>query len=178
MTGFRDPAASRRYTENIVVSHLRSLGYWAQTGKSASAPAVDLVVDGMLWLEIKHARLQITASGAEEFKFAVTPKQRAEGFRTDLVLLVCEWEPDQYTFHVFPANDPVFYLDRGDGRRLKNGFTYRPGRETVKQLFVGEILTETRMRAAQDAWSLLERVREVFRNRLRAGLPVRGELWR
>lgn len=146
---------SRVWSENVVIGVLKQQGIWAQTGKGSSAPDVDVTAWGCVWIEVKHARLE-PRGGVEEFTFTTTPKQQQRGLLADLVLLLCEWAPENYSFHLFRSDDPVFYIEG----RLKTGFTYRPGRaKALKHGLNRVVMTSGMMEQARDRWRLIEVVR-------------------
>lgn len=146
---------SRVRTENLTISKLKELGIWAQPGKACSAPDVDVAAWGCVWIEVKHARLE-PHGNAKEFTFVMTPKQVKRGFLADLVMLICEWLPETYSYHLFRYDDPVFYI-KG---RLKTGFTYRPGRtQALKHGLNRVVMTSGMMEEARDRWGLIEDVR-------------------
>lgn len=149
-------------TENLAISKLKEMGIWAQPGKASDAPDVDVTAWGCVWIEVKHARLEPKGS-TEEFTFTMTPKQVKRGFLADLVMLICEWLPETYTFHLFRADDPVFYMND----RLKTGFTYRPGRKkALKHGLNRVVMTSYMMDEARERWGLIEDVRCEHSNKL------------
>lgn len=153
---------SRVLTENLAIKRLKQEGIWAQTGKASEAPDVDVNAWGCVWIEVKHSRLLIRR-GKKEFMFVMTPKQMKRGFLADIILLICEWQPDEYTYHLLRSDDPVFYIDG----RVKSGLTYRPGR--VKALKHGNnrvVMTSGMMDEAQDYWGLVEEIRRDMSRRL------------
>lgn len=146
---------SRVRSENLVIQRLKQEGIWAQTGKATDAPDVDVTAWGVVWLECKHSILK-PRGYADEFTWVASPKQAERGYLADIVMLICEWKPETYTFHLFRAADPVFYMDG----RLKTGFTYRPGRtRALKHGGNRVVMTSGMMEAARDNWGLIETVR-------------------
>ena len=147
---------SRVWTENLAIQTLKNIGIWSQPGKESGAPDVDITAWGCVWIEVKHARLE-GRGHTEEFTFVATPKQAKRGFFADLVLLICEWLPETYSFHLFRSDDPVFYMNTG---RVKTGFTYRPGRtHALKHGLNRVVMTSGMMEQARDRWGLIEEVR-------------------
>lgn len=146
---------SRVASENLAIKHLKSFGIWAQTGKDSGAPDVDLTAWGVVWIEVKHARLE-PHGGVEEFTFMTTPKQQKRGLLADIVMLICEWSPENYTYHLFRSTDPVFYIEG----RVKTGFTFRPGRtHALKHGLNRVVMTTGMMDQAQNNWELIDAVR-------------------
>ena len=112
------PGKSRVESENIAIEYLRSKGIYATPGKASKLAWVDVAAWGAVGIEVKHAKYDPLA---RYFKFVTTPRQRSQGFSAHLVMLMCEY-PDRMTYHLFPVDHPVFYIDG----RLKTGFEFRP----------------------------------------------------
>jgi hypothetical protein len=115
------PTVPRAKTEALAIEYLAQHGIHALPGKAVHAADVDVVAWGGIWLEVKYAQLT-SSMGVPHFKFTITPKQMRSGFRGHLVLLICEYTPEQRTYHIFRPDHPVFYI-KG---RIKAGFTFRP----------------------------------------------------
>lgn len=145
---------SRVYTENLAIKRLKSAGIWAQTGKSSQAPDVDVTAMGSVWIEVKYSLLDFRR-GVKMFKFETTPKQQQRGFLADIVMLICEWSPRVYTYHLFRATDEVFYM-KG---RVKSAFTFVPGRTVaLKHGNNRVVMVQSMMDAAQNNWALVEEI--------------------
>jgi hypothetical protein len=143
---------SRVYTENLAIKRLKEASIWAQTGKSSGAPDVDVTAMGSVWIEVKHSYLE-WRRGSQMFKFDTTPKQQQRGFLADIVMLICEWDPGRYTYHIFRSDDEVFYM-KG---RVKTAFTVVPGRtHALKHGNNRVVMTQGMMDSAQNNWGLIE----------------------
>lgn len=164
---------SRIHSENVVIDELRRAGIWAQTGKSCSAPFVDVVARGCVHVEVKYARINQGRGG--EFTFNTTPMQARRGLLADVVVLVCDYENDEpLTFHVFPANHAVFYMrdERTGKRRLKSGLVYKPVRNVRKHDGNRVVMTRQLMEQARNAWELIDNAQAVIENRIQSGQPA------
>lgn len=142
----------RAFTETIAVNYFKSHGIPVLPGKAVYAADVDLAVWGHVWFEVKYSRLRPEGL----FHFNATVKQQQRGFLAHLVLLICDYDDGQRTFHVFRANDPVFAM-KG---RLKSATTFRPG--SLHPLKHGNnrvVMTQPMMDAARDRLELIEDVR-------------------
>lgn len=146
----------RAKTEIIAIERLRRQGIHALPGKAVAATDVDVVAWGAVWLEIKYSRLARGHGINEEFVFGATPAQMRRGFLAHIVMLICEYPDNRYTFHLFNAKDPVFYIHG----RVKSGMSFRPGRvEALKHGNNRVVMVQSMMDAAQDAWHLIEEKR-------------------
>lgn len=164
---------SRVHSENVALAKLSSVGVWAQTGKSCSSPHVDIVAWGCVHIEAKYSRL---TDRNGQFTFATTPAQQQVGLRADLVMLICDYGDERgCTYHLLPADDDAFYMhpDDPDRRRLKTGVTYKPGQTNRKHELNRVLLTDDLMASTQDAWWLIDEVRERIKTRLAQGQPPR-----
>lgn len=142
---------SRVPTENLAIKRLKQENIWAQTGKASNAPDVDVTAMGMVRIEVKHSRLEYRR-GKEMFRFDTTPKQQQRGFLADLVMLICEWKLETLTYHLFRANDPVFYIHG----HVKTGLTYPPGRtHALKHGNNRVVMTQSMMDTAENHWQLV-----------------------
>lgn len=145
---------SRVETENLAIQRLKQQGIWAQTGKSSNAPDVDVTAMGLVWIEVKKARLELHRT-TDTFKFNTTPKQIKRGFLADIVMLICEWKTGRLTYHLFRFDDPIFYTDG----HVKTAFTYVPTRKNrTMQAGKRTSITSATMSAAQDNWGLIDTV--------------------
>lgn len=168
----RSPWESAVVSEQMAIDYLMSHGIWAQTGKATSAPDVDVVAWGAVWIEVKRARLRRGV-----FMFRTTPAQQDRGFLAHVILLVCDQGEDT-TYHVFSPSSPEFYHDDG---RLKDGFTYRPGREVATNQGRGSThqLTRSIMESAQDNVGLIWEAQKRIHQQLRDGKrPTYGVTFR
>jgi len=148
-------AESRVLSENLAIEKLKREGIWAQTGKGSSAPDVDVTAWGCVWIEVKLARL-LTHRGNQSFKFTTTPKQQQRGFLADIVMLICQWNERLFTYHLFAADDQIFYTKN----RIKTGFTYTPLRKySIGKERIQTPLTKEMMNSAQNCFELIENVR-------------------
>lgn len=171
------PWESQVKSEQLAINYLMSKGIWATTGKMTSAPDVDIAIFGMIWCEVKHARLDNKGSRGD-FTFVTTPSQQARGFLGHVVMLICEYPDGRFTHHIFNASDPVFYRDEG---RLKSGFVFRPGKMEVSKKGRGyeHQLTQPIMDAAQDNVSIIIEWVTKLRHLLASGVkPEYGKVFK
>lgn len=110
------PDKSRVESENLAIAYLRSKGIYATPGKASKLAWVDVAAWGAIGIEVKHAKYDKLS---RKFTFVTTPKQQSDGFSAHLVLLMCEYE-DRTTYHIFPADHPVFYING----RVKSGLVF------------------------------------------------------
>lgn len=110
------PDVSRVESENIAIEYLRSKGVYATPGKASKLTWVDVAAWGAVGIEVKHATYDQLL---RKFTFVTTPRQQAQGFKAHVVMLICEY-PDRMTYHLFPSDHPVFYIDG----RLKTGLVF------------------------------------------------------
>lgn len=155
-------------SEMSVLSQLNRMGIPALPGKTLSHQYADIIAHGCLQIEVKSSR-NYGNDIHSEFQFAFTPKQRRDGIRGDLIVLVCRWI-DKYTYHVFPTLHPAFFLPTGE-RKTAVGWhknKHPAGRKS------DTALTDDLMEMAQDNWALVEQYRQKIVERLKAGatLPI------
>jgi hypothetical protein len=110
------PDKSRVESENIAIEYLRSKGIYATPGKASKFSWVDIAAWGAVGIEVKHSKYDELS---RKFTFVTTPRQKSQGFAAHLVMLICEY-PDRMTYHLFPADHPVFYIEG----RLKTGLVF------------------------------------------------------
>lgn len=110
------PGVSRVESENIAIEYLRGKGVYATPGKASKLPYVGIAAWGAVGIEVKRATYDPLL---RSFTFVTTPRQQAQGFRAHVVMLICEY-PDRMTYHLFPSDHPVFYIDG----RLKTGLVF------------------------------------------------------
>lgn len=153
-------------TENDVIAMLAAYGIPAIPGKALAQKWVDIVAWGCVNIEVKSA----TMSG-KQFRFRMTPKQKAGDVRGDLIVLVCKFE-DRQTYHVFRADDPIFF--RGGKRREMIGYTFhaKHRKSGVRGGVPLSPLTDERMNQARDAWRFVEVVRREKSAALKAQKPA------
>ncbi len=151
-------------SETDVIAELHKQGIPALPGKALGQQWADVIAYGAVLIEVKSAKRHYRGS----YNFGFTPSQRAGKLRGDLVVLVCKHD-DGNTFHVFYANNPVFY---GDDGKLKTGIAWTPNAKH-KGRFIS--LTDEMMYHAQDNWDLVEDHLTKICARLTMGyqLPIR-----
>lgn len=148
------PYQPRTASEKVAIDWLLVHQVSALPGKAISASNVDVVAWGCVWIEIKLARLA-SECGVMKYKFDTTPKQQERGFLADVVMLICD-NHGQMTFHLFEANDPVFYIHD----RVKTGFTFTPGAEKARKHSNNRVvMTQPMMDEAEDRYELIEAYR-------------------
>lgn len=141
----------RTATEILAIEYLKSQGIPALPGKAISFAHVDVVAFGCIEIEVKYARLE-TKRGVQKFTFNSTPAQSRHGYRGSIVMLICEYPNERYTYHLFDAKHPVFYMDG----RIKTGFTFTPGAiEALKHGNNRVVMTQPLMDAHQDNIELI-----------------------
>ena len=163
------PWESTILSEQLAIDYLMSKGIWTQTGKATTAPDVDLVSWGCVWLEVKHSRLEMETGGrSNRFKFVCTPSQIQRSFLAHVVMLICEYNPSRLTYHLFHSDAPFFYKEDGT---LKTGITFTP--DELRRSQSGRLghnpLTQEAMDAAQDNIGLIEQWRCWIANDLSEG---------
>ncbi len=149
-----DTLGPGRASEELVIKALARQGIPALAGKvfKLAFPNVDVVAWGCVMIEVKWARLE-THSGVEKFKFVATPTQKRKGFSAHLVMLVCYWSEYKQTYHVFPVEHPVFYING----HTKTGFTFTPGAQEAKKHGNNRVvMTQPLMDQHQGWWELVE----------------------
>jgi len=110
------PDKARVEGENLAIEYLRSKGIYATPGKTSQLAWVDVAAWGAVGIEVKHAKYDVLS---RRFTFTTTPRQRSQGFSAHLVMLICEYS-DRMTYHLFPVNHSVFYIDG----RMKSGIVF------------------------------------------------------
>jgi hypothetical protein len=151
-------------SEADVIIELHKQGIPALPGKALAQQWADVIAYGCVLIEVKSAKRHYRGC----YQFAFTPSQRAGKLKGDLVVLVCKMDTGN-TYHVFQANNPVFY---GEDGRLKTAVAWTPGAKH-KGRFVS--LNDGMMEHAQDKWDLVEDYLRRVSARLSAGyqLPIR-----
>lgn len=130
-------------SENLVIARLSAEGIPVLPGKAFSHQRADIVAYGCILIEVKSSRLH-----DGKFQFHFSNVQRKHGIRGEIVVLVCRHD-NADTFHIFPANSPMFYNPNG---RLKHGLTYTPNRSNAGRPV---IVTDHMMKQAEDNWNLV-----------------------
>lgn len=148
----------RAATEIIAIDILKKAGIPTLPGKAVHAADCDLVCYGSVWVECKYSKLY-RQNGEDAFRFDTTPKQQKEGFRADLVILICDYPDGNRTAHLFDAKHPVFYM-KG---RVKSGIIYTVGLQKQRKHFASRtVMTEPMMDAAKNAfWLIKNRLAEI-----------------
>lgn len=123
-----DASEPRAATEIFAIDYLKSQGIPCLPGKAVSFAHVDVVAFGCVTIEVKYARLE-SDHGTKKFVFSSTPQQVKRGYLADALLLICEYSPNEKTYHIFSSHHPVFYIHD----RVKNGFTFTPGALVAKK---------------------------------------------
>lgn len=153
----------REASERLAIAYLVEKGIPALPGKAVGLADVDVAAWGCIRIEVKYSRNRGYGNG---FIFALTKRQE-RAIRADVVMLICDYE-DFCEFHLFRADDPVFFFS--DGRR-KRYFDWKPGRVEQKKHFSDRtVLTRGMMDAAQDNVALIEELRLSWRERWEAFL--------
>lgn len=135
--------------EALVIKQLRRHGIYATPGKASEFRHVDVVAWGAVRIECKSA--QKNDRGAYHFNFS---SQRRNGINADLVVLVCV-DGDDRTYHIFPARHSAFFSEGA----IKFGVQYDP-LQTKRINGHGGRLVQSLMNKHQDAWHLVEEVRQ------------------
>jgi hypothetical protein len=161
-------------SEILAIDYLKRNGVPTLPGKAVAAADVDLAAYGVVWIEAKHSK-----KDRNGFIFSTSSAQQSRGFLADIVLLICEYAPDDITFHFLPANHPAFYNKHG---KLKQGISFVPGRtEDAKHGIRNAwrtVLTQQMMDSAQDATWLIKDALSQIERKLMAGETLPFELSR
>ena len=159
-----EPWISRVKSEQIAIDYFMAKGIWATTGKMTNAPDVDLALWGVVWCECKLGVIQ--HRGYKQYcSFNFTPTQQKRGILAHIVLLIVD-RPTGMTYHLFPANDSVFY--KNDGVSLKSGVMYTVGKRHIETRGKGyhHQLTQPMMDSAQDniglVWLWMKKLQEAL----------------
>lgn len=169
-----EPWISRVKSEQIAIEYFMSKGIWATTGKMTNAPDVDLALWGVVWCECKFGVLQ-SRGYKQSCTFNFTPAQQERGLLAHIILLIVDHLTHK-TYHLFPADDPVFYKD--DGISLKSGVVYTIGKREIETRGRGykHQLTDPIMNAAQDNVNLVWQWMQLLQRSLCEGeRPEYGE---
>jgi hypothetical protein len=148
------PDVSNVPTENDLIAVLAAQGVPAIPGKALSQKWVDVVAWGCVNIEVKSAY----AKDGRKFLFRLTAKQKANGVRGDLIVLVCKHDSGN-TYHVFHADDPIFFRDGKRRETLPYTFQARRYSGRTRKGVPLNPLTDERMERASRAWGLIETIR-------------------
>lgn len=158
------PTEPRAVTEILALEYLKNRGIPALPGKAVSFSHVDVVAFGCVEIEVKFSRLQFN-KGVHRFRFAATPNQSRHGFRGSIVMLICEYPSGRYTYHLFDARHPVFYIHG----RVKIAFLFTPGAtEALKHGDNRVVMTQPLMDAHQDNIALVWKKLKSYSEQLKA----------
>jgi len=137
-------------SEELAIAFLHRNGIPALPGKALRQSHVDVIAFGCVHIEVKYAPFEVDRT-VKKFTFKVTPSQQKNGFRAEVVILICGYD-NHMTYHLFDAKDPVFYMHG----RVKTGFTFTPGSfEAKKHGNNRVVMTQPMMDAAEDKVSLV-----------------------
>lgn len=154
------------FTEKIGIEYLASNGIPVLPGKALSHSWVDVIAFGCIKIEVKFARLK-RVYGKDTFTFTATNRQSQNGFRADIILLICDYHTHM-TYHLFSAANPVFYMNG----RIKIGLTFVPGRTVpLKHGNNRVVMVQDMMDHAQDNIQLILDHLNHYCEGLKAGMP-------
>lgn len=170
------PTMPRAETEIYAIEAFHKQGIPALPGKAVKAAHVDIMCFGIVGVEAKYSKL-VNNHGTRQFVFNTSPKQQQRGFLGQVVMLICDYG-DRKTYHLFNADDPVFYIERQkydfqkhepiSTYRVKSGLTFVPGR--VVPLKHGDnrvVMVQSMMDEAENRWELIFQWLEYLRDQLR-----------
>lgn len=165
LQGYIDRKVSTVPSETDVIAELHKQGIPALPGKALGQQWADVIAYGCVLIEVKSAQLHYRGN----YQFGFTPSQRSGKLRGDLVVLVCKRDTGN-TYHVFAANNPVFY---GEDGRLKTAVSWKPNPKHRGRFAFA--LTDEIMAHAQDNWDVVEEYLTRICARLAMGsqLPIR-----
>ena len=103
--------------EQQLINKLKSLGFYACSGKKSRSRWVDIVVFGCIAVEAKLARKKRSAYG-----WTFSPKQVRDGIRGEIVVFMIQ-DGNTTDYYVLHADEPVLYRDDG---QLKPYISYSP----------------------------------------------------
>ena len=147
----KDYLVPRATTEITAIDYLKSKGIPAVPGKALHHSHVDVVAFGCVEIEVKYASLKFQRS-IEKFCFSASPSQQENGFRAQVVMLICDYKNGMMSYHFFDAKHPVFYM-KG---RMKTGFTFTPGMYEAKKHGSNRlVMVQGMMDEAQDNVALI-----------------------
>lgn len=145
--------------EKQVISRLKNYGIYAAPGKASVWKWADVVAWGCVRIEVK-------TSAPHDGRFLFGNRSRVHKLEDNhLVVLVCRY-PDTPSYHVFRADDPVFFRDG----EAKQGFQYNPDSSYIPDDPRGWLTREI-MSAAKDRWILINDIRsEIMADLLSRGI--------
>lgn len=138
-------------SEKEVIDLLSKHGIPALPGKALGHQYADIIAWGCVLIEVKHSKLR----PADCFLFSFTPQQCKYGIRGDVVVLICDYVNEK-TYHVFSADDPIFYFRSG---ALKPNTCFMPNAKQRKNRVNRVTLLPEYMKEHQNQWSLVETIR-------------------
>ena len=104
--------------EQQLINKLKSLGFYACSGKKSRSRWVDIVVFGCIAVE---AKLAVTKN-RRTYYWSFTPKQVRDGIRGEIVVFMIQ-DGNTTDYYVLHADEPVLYNDDG---QLKPHISYSP----------------------------------------------------
>jgi hypothetical protein len=159
-----DPQEPRAATEVYGIEYLNRKGFPTLPGKALHYSWVDAIVFGCIKVEIKYSPLRWAYNGYE-FTFHTTPRQKKDGYRADVVMLICDYG-DNMTYHFFSPDNPVFFMNG----RIKSAVTFTPGKmEASRHANNRVVMTQPMMDEAQDRVQLIEGALTTYCERLKQG---------
>ena len=152
-------------SSNYAMEILHQQGIIVAAGKQSNHRYLDLIAWGCVKIEVKYAK-----ESDHEFQFMITKKQSANGLTADLVFFICEYENGDITYHLLPVNHPVITRSIKEHRRA---IIYTPYHKKHIKINSGKtMLTKSIMNYYQDAWGLIEMVRQNYIKQLQGAEPI------
>ena len=146
---YKNRIAGQDVGETFAVQKLSSLGIYAErTGTP------DVTAWGCVKIEVKRADYNADKC-CYAFNFT---NQYHSGLVADLILLIPQ-KGQKISFHIFPADHPVFYRIVKSKRRLKSGVMFRENRKNKPHDRFGMILSPDLMAEYENRWDLIEQKR-------------------
>lgn len=145
-----------RPEEQALVATLVKNGIFATRGRVTQFKRADVVAWGCVPIELKTS----TVHKRGEFRFGFTVDQINGGLQADVIVLAFVKE-DAIDYHVFFANDPLFFQE--SGRRKSTLVT------TPNNLYNNQSALELRLADSKDAWDIIEDIRQNIINDLISG---------
>ncbi len=153
-------------SEQITMELLNSLGIPTVPAAASPYPWTDLVSWGCVRIEVKSSFLATTKQGNQMYSWGITPKQRAEGFRADIVILITK--DTLWGFYVFPVDFSAFYDSPG---KLRSRIRWQPYRRQIKRPSL-VTLSHSIMNKHQNRWGLIEQKRIEIAQELKSDPPI------
>jgi len=129
-------------SEIRVINRLKQFGIFAASGKASEYKWTDVVAWGCIPIEVKTATLDKDG----HYTFSFTHKQIEQGTQSLFIVLVMLPADTPPSFHVFPSDHPVFYVNG----KLKWRLPYTPGPKSRSHL------SDMMMGFYKDAWGQIE----------------------